>query len=67
MGPDDLSACSDESGGVTATVSVEGVVRIPCVPRGELVVIQVELLERILTDMYGKGLSDRPVEPVEGE
>jgi hypothetical protein len=57
MNPDDFEAVNDECGGVTAEIDTEGVVRIPLVPRGSLVVIQVEMLERMLTHVFSEGLS----------
>ena len=55
--PDDFEAYADEGGGVTAEISEEGVVRIPLVPRKALIVIQVETLERMLTEVFYQGLS----------
>ncbi len=58
MDPDEFEAVFDAEGGVTAEVSGEGVVTVPCVPRKSLLVIQVETLERVLTAVYGKGRED---------
>ena len=55
--PEDFEAYADADGGVTAEIDDEGVVRIPLVPRNSLLVIQVETLERMLTAVYGEGLS----------
>ena len=60
MDPDDFAGYSDEGGGVTAEIDDEGVVRVPCVPRHSLVVIEVELLERMLTHVFSEGLRRRP-------
>ncbi len=53
----------DDGEGVTATIDDEGVVRVPSVPRHTLIVIEVELLERVLTHVYSEGLRRRPVVP----
>ena len=58
MDPDEFEAVYDGDGGVTAEVSGEGVVTVPCVPRKSLLVIQVETFERVLTAVYGKGRED---------
>lgn len=58
MDPDDFEAYGGEDG-VEAEVDSEGIVRIPLVPRKALIVIQVETLERMLTAVYGEGLSAR--------
>lgn len=57
MDPDDFESVS-EDGAVTAEISVEGVVRVPLVPRKSMLVIQVEVFESMLTAMYGRGRSD---------
>lgn len=58
MDPDDFEAVYDAEGGVAAEISGEGVVTVPCLPRKALVVIQTEVLERVLTAVYGKGRED---------
>lgn len=58
LGPDDFESYADEEGGVRVEISDEGVSRLPSVPRKALVVIQVEVLEKMLTEMYGKGRED---------
>lgn len=55
MDPDDFESYADEGGGVSALVDCEGVLRIPCIPRKKLVVIQIEVLERLLTETYAQG------------
>jgi hypothetical protein len=48
----------DAEGGVSAKISGEGVVTVPSLPRKQLLVIQVETFERILTVTYAKGRED---------
>lgn len=58
MNPDDFEAYGGD-GGVEAEIDTEGVVRIPIVPRNALIVIQVEVLERMLTAVYAEGMGAR--------
>lgn len=58
LDPEDFEAVFDAEGGVTAEISGEGVVSIPCLPRQSMLVIQAETLERVLTAVYAKGRED---------
>lgn len=58
MDPDEFEAVFDAEGGVSAEISGEGVVTVPCVPRKSLLVIQIETFEHVLTAVYGKGRED---------
>ena len=63
MKPDDFESFCDDDGQVTAEIDSEGVVRIPLVPLGSLIVIQVEMLERMLTHVFSEGLTRSPDGP----
>jgi hypothetical protein len=66
MDSDDLSWAEepiDGGSGELALIDDEGVVHLPQIERGELVVIRVELLERVLTHVFSEGLRRRPVVP----
>lgn len=56
--PDDLQSYAEPDGGVRVEISDEGVCSLPAVPRKGLVLVAVEVLERMLTEMYGKGRED---------
>lgn len=56
--PNDLESYAEPDGGVRVEISDEGVCALPGVPRKGLVLVPVEVLERMLTEMYGKGRED---------
>ena len=58
MEPDDFAVHS-EDGEVSCEIGQEGVVTLPKIERKTLLVIQVETLEKMLTAMYGEGLSSK--------
>lgn len=44
---------------LVVSIDLEGVVRVSGIPRGAPVVLRLEVLERMLTEAYGEGLSAR--------